>query len=169
VIIVVLYPRVEIDRVYNPLTRLSIDVLLKIVTIISMKRPRYHGSDSPRSEPSRHTMSDAPVTRATPAGEVLPAIVGVRTRVVEAGRNAVVVEFENDAEICYRETETGVEEVFVGPDDDRADPAAVHDRGDDEDPEVLAVRTVGEYLSFDGRARATFVWGEQNLNALLGE
>jgi UDP-glucose 4-epimerase len=37
VIIVVLYRRVEIDRVCKTLTRLSIDVLLKIVTIISMK------------------------------------------------------------------------------------------------------------------------------------
>jgi hypothetical protein len=35
-IIVVLYRRVEIDRVCKALTRLSIDVLLKIITIITM-------------------------------------------------------------------------------------------------------------------------------------
>jgi hypothetical protein len=34
---VILYRRVEIDRVYKALTRLSIDVLLKIVTIMNIR------------------------------------------------------------------------------------------------------------------------------------
>jgi hypothetical protein len=104
--------------------------------------------------------------------ETLPDVVGVRTRVVDRGRETVVVEFENGAELRYHAPDGdrgAVEEAWVAPDDDPATPAVVNERAADAGVEALALRAVGEYLSFDGRPRAEFVWGEANLHALLGE
>ncbi|MFC7229597.1 hypothetical protein N0B31_19520 [Salinirubellus salinus] len=104
--------------------------------------------------------------------ETLPDVVGVRTRVVDRGRETVVVEFENGAELRYRapaEDGAPVEEAWVAPGADPADPTVVNERGADAGEEALALRAVGEYLSFDDRRRAAFVWGERNLSALLGE
>ena len=104
--------------------------------------------------------------------ETLPDVVGVRTRVVDGGRETVVVEFENGAELRYRapaESDGPVEETWVAPVDDPAAPTVVNERTADAGAEALALRAIGEYLSFDGRPRAEFVWGEQNLTALLGE
>jgi hypothetical protein len=105
------------------------------------------------------------------ASESLPDVVGVRTRAIDGGRETVVVEFANGAEVRYRAPEEAgepVAEVWVAPDDDPGDPTLVNDRAADVGAEVLALRTVGEYLSFDDRRRAEFVWGEQNLTAVLG-
>jgi hypothetical protein len=106
-------------------------------------------------------------TRAVPEGD-LPAVTRVRTRVLEGPTDdhAVVLAFENGAEIRYRETAEAIHEAWVPPDDD--DPAVVHER-EGESAEALALGTVGGYLSFDGRTRATFVWGEENVGVLLGE
>lgn len=104
--------------------------------------------------------------------ERLPDVVGVRTRVVDGGRETVVVAFENGAEIRYRAPAEGdclIEEAWVAPTDDPTAPSVVNERAADAGAEALALRAVGEYLSFDGRARARFVWGEENLTALLGE
>lgn len=106
------------------------------------------------------------------ASESLPDVVGVRTRALDRGRETVVVEFENDAEVRYRtpaEAGDPIVEAWVAPDDDPADPTVVNERSADVGAEALALRTVGEYLSFDDRRRAEFVWGERNLTALLGE
>jgi hypothetical protein len=109
-------------------------------------------------------------TRAEPdAGTGLPAIVGVRTRVVEEStEGAVVVRFANGARLRYRETAAGIEEAWVPPDGDPGDPAVTHAREADVGTEALALRTIGEYLSFDDRRRAEFVWGETNVAVLLG-
>lgn len=106
-------------------------------------------------------------TRATPDGD-LPAITRVRTRVVEGTTDdhAVVIAFENGAEIRYRDTDDAVREAWVPPAED--DPAVVHER-EDEPVRAVALGTVGAYLSFDGRTRAAFVWGEENVDVLLGE
>jgi hypothetical protein len=108
-------------------------------------------------------------TSARQTVESLPDVVGVRTRSVEAGRRTVVVAFDNGAELRYREpAEVGdpVEEAWRPPDTEEA--TVVNERSEDAGPEALALRTVGEYLSFDGERRARFVWGEENLDALLG-
>lgn len=104
--------------------------------------------------------------------ETLPDVVGVRTRVVDRGRETVVVEFGNGAELRYRaptEGDRAVEEAWVAPGDDPTAPTVVNERPADAGTEALALRAIGEYLSFDGRTRAAFVWGEENLTALLGE
>jgi len=105
------------------------------------------------------------------ASESLPDVVGVRTRAIDGGRETVVVEFANGAEIRYRapaEAGASVAEVWVAPDDDPDDPTLVNERAADAGTEALALRSVGAYLSFDDRRRAEFVWGERNLTALLG-
>lgn len=98
----------------------------------------------------------------------LPAVTTVRTRVIDDGCEAVVVEFANGAQIRYREAEAGIEEAWIRPDGEPADPAVTHVREADAGAEALALRTLAEYLSFDGRRRAQFVWGEENVTALLG-
>ncbi|WP_276259533.1 hypothetical protein [Haloglomus litoreum] len=110
-------------------------------------------------------------TRAAPTPEDtdLPAIVAVRTRAVEGDRRAVVVAFENGAAVRYRRRDGSIEERWIPPEGSPEDPAATHRRDADAGVEALALRLVGEYLSFDGRRRAAFVWGETNTNALLGE
>lgn len=97
----------------------------------------------------------------------LPAIVDVRTRVRERGADAVVVRFANGARLRYREGSDAVEEAWLPPGGD--EPAVTTPRAADVGAEALALRAVGEYLSFDSRRRAAFVWGEENLAALLGE
>lgn len=99
----------------------------------------------------------------------LPAVTTVRTRVIDDGCEAVVVEFTNGAQVRYREAEAGIEESWIRPGADPADPAVTHVREADAGAEALALRTLGEYLSFDGRRRAEFVWGEENVAAVLGE
>lgn len=113
-------------------------------------------------------MSDTSATR-TGAADDLPAIVGVRTRARIEGRDAVVVRFENGARLRYVDREGGVREGWLPPDGD--EPARTNDRATDGDEPAatLALRAVGAYLSFDGRARAAFVWGERNVATLLGE
>jgi hypothetical protein len=113
-------------------------------------------------------MPDQQGTRAEPDGS-LPAVTAVRTRVRERGRDAVVVEFANGARLRYRETDGPVEEAWLPPEADPADPAVLNDRETEAGAEALALRALAEYLSFDGRPRAAFVWGEENLEALLGE
>jgi hypothetical protein len=112
-------------------------------------------------------MATEPTVRAAIAAD-LPDVVRVWTRVERDGDGVAVV-FENGAELRYGEGETGVEERWLAPDDDPEEPTRCHERGTDTGVEALALRTVAEYLSFDGRARAEFVWGEENLAALLGE
>ena len=112
------------------------------------------------------------VTRAAPAPEGttdLPAIVEIRTRVVVDGDDAVEVRFANGARLRYREREADIEERWVAPDGTVEDPAVTHTRTAEVGAEALALRTVGEYLSFDDRRRAEFVWGAENTAALLGE
>ncbi len=104
--------------------------------------------------------------RVDPGGP-LPTIVGVRTRVRERGADAVVMEFANGARLRYREGGGAVEEAWLPPEDE--EPAVTNRREADAGAEALALRTVGEYLSFGSRRRAAFVWGEENLAALLGE
>jgi hypothetical protein len=108
-------------------------------------------------------------TTAETDADDLPAIVDVRTRVTDraadADRPATVVEFANGARLRYRAVDDGVREAWLPPDADA--PAATHVR-DADAPAALACRVVGEYLSFDRRARATFVWGEANVEALFG-
>lgn len=113
-------------------------------------------------------------TRAVPGTATeqeteLPAVTTVRTRVIDGGRETVVVAFENGAQIRYREVEDGVAEAWVRPGADPGDPAVRYVREADAGAEVLALRVLGEYLSFDGRHRAQFVWGEENVATLLGE
>jgi hypothetical protein len=106
----------------------------------------------------------------TPEREsALPAVVAVRTRVVEGSREAVVVEFANGAQVRYRQRDGRVEEVWVPPGTDPADATVRHDREADAGVEAVALRLVGEYLSFDDRRRAEFVWGAENTAALLGD
>jgi len=97
----------------------------------------------------------------------LPAVVEVRTRVRERGTDAVVVRFANGARLRYREGNDAVEEGWLPPDGDEA--SVTSRREADAGAEALALRAVGEYLSFGSRRRAAFVWGEENLAALLGE
>lgn len=111
-------------------------------------------------------MPDQQGTRAE-SDESLPAVVDVRTRVRERGRDAVVVAFANGARLRFRETDGPVEEAWLPP--GATEPAVVNDRETEAGAEALALRAVGEYLSFDGRRRAAFVWGEENARAVLGE
>ena len=97
----------------------------------------------------------------------LPAVVDVRTRVRERGQDAVVVRFDNGARLRYREADDAVEEAWLGPESEQ--PAVTNRREGEAGAEALALRALGEYLSFDSRRRAAFVWGERNLTALLGE
>jgi hypothetical protein len=110
-------------------------------------------------------MVDGPT--AAPAATDLPAVVAVRTRVVDdAGREATVVEFDNGARLRYRAVDDAVREAWLPPDAE----AATHEYDREADsPAALACRTVGEYLSFDRRARAEFVWGEANVATLLDD
>jgi hypothetical protein len=103
----------------------------------------------------------APTTRAR-AGGNLPAVERVRTR-AEAG-GAVVVAFASGAKLRCREHEDGVVEVWTGPDGDRYRQV----RETDASHEEATLRTLGAYLSFDGRERAAFVWGERRVETLLG-
>jgi hypothetical protein len=113
---------------------------------------------------------DGAIAEPTPEREsALPAIVAVRTRVVEGSREAVVVEFANGAQVRYRDREADIEEVWVPPGTDPADATVRHDRDADAGVEAVALRLVGEYLSFDDRSRAAFVWGTENTAALLGD
>ncbi len=104
--------------------------------------------------------------RVEPADD-LPAVTAVRPHA--AGGNAVVVGFENGAELRYRTASPGdegvVRETWVGPDGE----CLRRERTADAGPEALALRSVGAYCSFDDSAHAAFVWGEANVRTLLGE
>jgi hypothetical protein len=114
-------------------------------------------------------------TEAAPTAD-LPAVVAVRPHA--EGDTTTVIRFENGAELRYRphettgDTETAgdtadgeggvVTETWVSPDGDRVT------RVREGDPERLALRTLGAYLSFESRSRAVFVWGEENVRTLFG-
>jgi hypothetical protein len=90
--------------------------------------------------------------------------------VVEGDREVVVLEFGNGGAVRYRPVDGTVEERWVPPEAGPTDPARVVEREADGTgrgaAESLALRTLGEYLSFDDRRHAAFVWGEANLDAL---
>lgn len=97
----------------------------------------------------------------------LPAVTKIRTRVRVGDEDAVVVRFANGPRLRFQETDDGVEEAWFPP--DTTEPTVTNVKREDVTAETLALRVVGEYLSFNNRRRAAFVWGKQNLEALLGE
>jgi hypothetical protein len=117
-------------------------------------------------------------------GEALPALETVRPRTTtEDGDPAVEIRFSNGAKIRYRAAGEAIEEEWFDPDGDEAarshiaDLPAAHAGGDDSTDggpttSELADRalcTIASYLSFEGRRRAAFTWGEENVAVLTGE
>jgi hypothetical protein len=109
--------------------------------------------------------------QATPSDErgeeaaALPAIVRVRTQATVRGNDAVVVRFATGARLRYVETGNAVREEWLPPDAD--EPVRTVERPDADRAE-LALNAVGEYLTFDGRDRAAFVWGSENVAVVTG-
>jgi hypothetical protein len=114
----------------------------------------------------------------------LPTLAAVRPRATTAGGDpAVEIRFGNGARIRYRATDAGIEEAWIPPGSD--EPARSHaadlpsaDGGSGESGTGAPARselsdralcTVASYLSFDGRRRAAFSWGDANVSVLLGE
>lgn len=95
----------------------------------------------------------------------LPPIVRVRTQATVRGNDAVVVRFETGARLRYVDAEDAVCEEWLPP--DAAEPARTVERPDADRAEV-ALNAVGEYLTFDGRDRAAFVWGAENVELITG-
>ena len=96
----------------------------------------------------------------------LPAVDAIRAQARDDhGNHAVIVRFASGARLRYRDREDGIVEEWFGPDDDH--PARSHERDHDGGPRALALEAVGSYLSFDDVARARFVWGAENVDALL--
>jgi len=95
----------------------------------------------------------------------LPPVVRVRTQATVRGHDAVVIRFGTGARLRYVETEDAVSEEWLPPDAD--EPAKTNERPDADRAE-LALNAVGEYLTFDGRDRAAFVWGEENVEIVVG-
>jgi len=118
-------------------------------------------------------------------GSALPALETVRPRTTtEDGDPAVEIRFSNGARIRYRAAADEIKEEWFGPGgNDRAarthiaDLPAAHAGGDgstDDGPtpsEVAdrALCTIASYLSFGGRRRAAFTWGDENVAVLTGE
>lgn len=117
----------------------------------------------------------------------LPELAAVRPRArTETGDPAVEIRFSNGARIRYRAAADGVREAWFGPNDDdpartnvveapalRGDDASATDRRSDDGHAGLrlsdrALCAIGSYLSFEGRRRASFVWGERNVSVLTG-
>ncbi|PSP59246.1 hypothetical protein BRC72_01570 [Halobacteriales archaeon QH_7_66_36] len=98
----------------------------------------------------------------TESGSDLPAVEQVRTQATVAGRDAVVIRFESGARLRYVATETAVREEWFAPDDE--EPRRTTER----EPPLCraALDTLGEYLSFDDRAHASFVWGAGNVEVI---
>jgi len=95
----------------------------------------------------------------------LPPIVRVRTQATVRGRDAVVVRFATGARLRYVDTGDAVREEWLPPEAD--EPARTVERPDADRAE-LALNAVGEYLTFDGRDRAAFVWGADNVELIAG-
>jgi hypothetical protein len=104
-------------------------------------------------------------TSSTDAEPPLPDLSAVRTQATVRGRDAVVLRFANGARLRYVRAEETIREEWLPPDDDA--PARTVDR--DADLATAALNAVGEYLSFDDRRRATFVWGAENLEVVTDE
>ena len=117
-------------------------------------------------------------------GGELPALEAVRPRATTVdGDPAVEIRFDNGAAIRYRAAEGGIEEEWFAPGADEsarshaADPPSGGDGGDGPTGDAptraalsdRALCTIGSYLSFDGRRRAEFSWGEANVAVLIGE
>lgn len=118
----------------------------------------------------------------------LPGIASVRPRAHDpaSGDPTVELRFENGAKVCYRASEEGLREEWFGPADDAparshavSAPVAHDADGETDVPfeerpptRVLADRalcTLSTYLSFDDRAQAEFVWGDENVSVLFAE
>jgi hypothetical protein len=130
--------------------------------------------------------TDRPEDGASPERS-LPELAAIRPRArTETGDPAVEVRFSNGARIRYRAAADGIREAWFGPNDDdpartnvveapalRGDDASATDRRSDDDRTGLrlsdrALCAIGSYLSFEGRRRASFVWGERNVSVLTG-
>lgn len=132
----------------------------------------------------------ADVTDAADATEetALPALSAIRPRAhdPESDDPMVEVRFENGARLRYRAAEDGIREEWIGPAADGPSRSHVvtapveHDAEGEADVSVgarpptriladRALCSVSTYLSFDDRTQAEFVWGEDNIAALLGE
>ena len=107
-----------------------------------------------RSEPADGTRADGT--------DPLPAIVRVRTQATVAGHDAVVIRFANGARLRYVSTGETVREEWVAPD------ATTPTRTAERTPPLreAALNAVGEYLSFDDRAHAAFVWGTEHVDVV---
>lgn len=131
---------------------------------------------------------NAAESRTTSTGERLPALATVRPRAREpsSGDPLVVLQFENGARLRYRGTDDGLLEEWIAPTADapvRSHPVSApveHGAAGETDvpfddrpsTRVLADRalcSVSSYLSFDDRAQAAFVWGEENVAVLCGD
>ncbi|MFB6117111.1 hypothetical protein [Halosegnis sp.] len=100
-------------------------------------------------------------TAGTRTAAALPAIVGVRTQATVAGHDAIVIRFESGARLRYVDDDP-VREEWLAPGDET--PTRTNRR---ETPvQEAALGAVGAYLSFDDRAHASFVWGEENVDVL---
>lgn len=74
-----------------------------------------------------------------------------------------MLRFANEARLRYVATATAVREEWLPP---GAEAPARTAQREDTDLETAALHAVGEYLSFDDRARAAFVWGTENLEVV---
>jgi hypothetical protein len=102
-------------------------------------------------------------TSSTDVEPSLPDLSAVRTQATVGGHDAVVVHFANGARLRYVQTEDAVHEEWLPPGADT--PARTTERTDT-GLAAAALNAVGEYLSFDDRARAAFVWGTENLEVV---
>lgn len=111
------------------------------------------------------TPSDERGDKPTTDDAALPPVVRVRTQAMVRERDAVVVRFGTGARLRYVDTGDAVSEEWLPPDAD--EPVRTVDRPDADRTE-LALNAVGEYLTFDGRDRAAFVWGAENVDVITG-
>lgn len=102
-------------------------------------------------------------TSSTDAEPPLPDLEAVRTQATVRGHDAVVVRLANGARLRYVAVEGTVREEWLPPGEDA--PERTVERPDTELTRA-ALNAVGEYLSFDDRRRAAFVWGDENLEVV---
>lgn len=117
-----------------------------------------------RATPADQHTDEPPAEEQTDP-TALPPIVRVRTQATVRGRDAVVVRFGTGARLRYVDTGNAVREEWLPPTAD--EPARTVERADADRAE-LALNAVGEYLTFDGRDRAAFVWGTDNVEIVTG-
>lgn len=159
--------RQGVNKRKRPASRLDKDPPYCGLSLVRRPAQRLCMQPTPSDERGDESKPDGQTAspESQDGASALPPIVRVRTQATIRGRDAVVVRFGTGARLRYVDIGDAVREEWLPPDAD--EPARTVDRPDG-DRAALALNAIGEYLTFEDRDRAAFVWGVRNVELVTG-